>query len=88
MSRVLLWDFDGTLAARRGMWAACMLAEVYAIALRSAGAGAEAWMVGDNYEADVAGAQAVGLRAVLARTSDAHARYAVATLDELDRIIA
>jgi putative hydrolase of the HAD superfamily len=62
--------------------------EAYAIALRGAGAGAEAWMVGDSYEADVAGAQAVGLRAVLARTSDARARYAVATLDELDGIIA
>ena len=62
--------------------------ESYATALRHAGARVDAWMIGDNYDADVAGAESVGLRAVLARTVDPRARHAVATLDELDGIVA
>ena len=41
--------------------------EAFRIALRTAGDPDEAWMVGDNPIADVAGAEAVGLPAVLVR---------------------
>jgi putative hydrolase of the HAD superfamily len=50
--------------------------EAYACAQRVCG-GSAGWMVGDNYEADVAGAEAVGLRAVLVRSENVRAtRYA------------
>jgi putative hydrolase of the HAD superfamily len=62
--------------------------EMYALALRAAGAPDRAWMIGDNYDADVAGAEAVGIPAVLVRRDDARAERSVATLDELDRYVA
>jgi putative hydrolase of the HAD superfamily len=55
--------------------------EAFAMARRAAGEADRIWMVGDNYDADV---EAVGIPAVLARTSDARARRSVRTLDELD----
>jgi putative hydrolase of the HAD superfamily len=61
--------------------------EAYAIALRAAGDVERVWMVGDNYDADVAGAEAAGVPAVLARRDDPRAMRRVATLDELDAIL-
>jgi putative hydrolase of the HAD superfamily len=61
--------------------------EAYALALRAAGEAERVWMVGDNYDADVAGAEAAGIPAVLARRDDARATRRVATLDELDAIL-
>jgi len=61
--------------------------EAFAHGLRAAGAARPVWMVGDNYEADVAGAEEVGIPAVLARRADARAMRTVETLDELDAIL-
>jgi putative hydrolase of the HAD superfamily len=58
--------------------------EAFAMARRAAGEADRIWMVGDNYDADVAGAEAVGIPGVLARTSDTRAQRSVSTLDELD----
>lgn len=138
--KAILWDFDGTLAERPGMWSvfadvlpsvdrlhargwrhvllsnhvpelpslveALGLAswfdgvltsaltgyekphpEAYALALRAADPCEEVWMIGDNNEADVAGAEAAGIPAVLARRHDERAARHVRTLNELDRFI-
>lgn len=61
--------------------------EAFALARRAAGSPERVWMVGDNYDADVAGAEAAGIPAVLARRSDPRAARAVATLGELDRYV-
>ena len=45
--------------------------EAFAAARRAAGDPEELWMVGDNPAADVAGAEAVGIRAILARADGA-----------------
>ena len=45
------------------------------------------WMVGDSATADVAGAHAVGLRAVLVRNPHPHAGYSCQTLAELPKIL-
>jgi putative hydrolase of the HAD superfamily len=45
--------------------------EMFAIARRVAGDPGELWMVGDNPTADVAGAEAVGIRAILVRRDGA-----------------
>jgi putative hydrolase of the HAD superfamily len=45
--------------------------EAFAIARREAGNPAHLWMVGDNPDADVLGAEAVGIPAILVRTEDA-----------------
>ncbi|MGH2377507.1 MAG: HAD family hydrolase [Candidatus Limnocylindria bacterium] len=47
--------------------------EAYRLARHAAGDLTIAWMVGDNYEADVGGAEAQGIRAILVRCSDARA---------------
>jgi putative hydrolase of the HAD superfamily len=44
--------------------------EMFRLALRRAGDPEQAWMVGDNPRADIAGAQAVGIRGLLVRTAD------------------
>jgi putative hydrolase of the HAD superfamily len=62
-------------------------AEAFALALRAAGNPKVAWMIGDNYEADVAGAEAVGLPAVLVRRRDPRAERSIASLDELDALL-
>jgi putative hydrolase of the HAD superfamily len=61
--------------------------EAYALALRTAGPCEEVWMVGDNYEADFAGAEAAGVPAILARRHDPRAARSVVDLDELERFI-
>jgi FMN phosphatase YigB (HAD superfamily) len=60
----------------------------FELALRTCGWPGEAWMVGDNPVVDVAGAEAVGIPAVLVRSAqrDAAARYA-ADLNEVRAII-
>jgi putative hydrolase of the HAD superfamily len=50
--------------------------EAFRIALRAAGGPAERWMVGDNARADVAGAEALGIPAILIRTDGAVRRRA------------
>lgn len=63
--------------------------EAFRLALRSAGNPEERWMVGDNPRADVAGAEAVGIPAVLIRgegeakrhAADALAAAAIVTAD-------
>lgn len=48
---------------------------MYEAALKAAGVAERVWMVGDNYEADVRGAEAAGIPAILVRKRDARARY-------------
>jgi putative hydrolase of the HAD superfamily len=62
--------------------------EAFRLALRAAPAHERVWMVGDNYEADVAGAESAGIPAVLARRPDARATRFAATLSELDPYLA
>lgn len=45
------------------------------------------WMVGDSYQADVLGAEAAGIPAVLARRSHPDARFCVATLTQLPALL-
>jgi len=47
----------------------------------------EAWMIGDNIRADVLGAEAVGLPAVLVRRPDPRAERYADSLDEVDRFV-
>ena len=47
--------------------------EAFATALRAAGAPSTAWMVGDDFAADVAGAEACGIPAILVRSEHAAA---------------
>jgi len=47
----------------------------------------EAWMVGDNIVADVLGAEAVGLPAVLVRRPDPRAARYADSLDEMERFV-
>jgi putative hydrolase of the HAD superfamily len=61
--------------------------EMFALGLRAAGAHERAWMVGDNYDADVVGAESAGIPAVLVRRDDVRAARRAATLDELDRFL-
>ena len=56
--------------------------EAFRVALELCGAPDEIWMVGDNPVADVAGAEAVGIRAVLVRTQDSSATRTAADLYE------
>jgi putative hydrolase of the HAD superfamily len=48
---------------------------------------AEVWMIGDNIEADVLGAEAVGLRAILVRSEDSRAARRAASLREVRRFL-
>jgi putative hydrolase of the HAD superfamily len=48
---------------------------------------AEAWMIGDNVRADVLGAEAVGLPAVLVRRPDPQAERYADSLAEVDRFV-
>jgi FMN phosphatase YigB (HAD superfamily) len=75
--RLVIWDFDGTLAHRRG---SCSAETGYEKPHERAFASvleqlrpAQAWMVGDNVVADVLGAGAVGIPAVLVRRPDPRA---------------
>lgn len=47
---------------------------IYRLALQAAGNPRQAWMVGDNVEADVLGAERVGLRGILVRREDPRAK--------------
>ena len=47
----------------------------------------EIWMVGDNFSADVMGAQAIGLPAVLVRSAHSGAGHCCRTLDELPGVL-
>jgi putative hydrolase of the HAD superfamily len=49
---------------------------------------AEAWMIGDNVVADVLGAEAIGLPAVLVRRPDPRATRFAATLDGVEEFLA
>ncbi len=54
--------------------------EAFAVALRECGHPGEVWMVGDNPVADVAGAEAAGIPAILVRADDGDSRRRAATL--------
>ncbi len=56
--------------------------EAFRLALELCGNPEEVWMVGDNPHADVAGAEAVGIRAVLVRTQNEPAKRIAADLYE------
>ena len=86
MRRVVLWDFDGTLAHREAFrphlragfpWHAPDVAhekphrEAFALGRHAAGNPSELWMVGDNPVADVAGAKAAGIPSILVRRDGA-----------------
>lgn len=45
------------------------------------------WMIGDNYDVDVLGAEAVGLRGILVRTNHPGARYSCQGLDEVVSLV-
>jgi len=45
------------------------------------------WMIGDNPKADVAGAEALGIPAILVRTSHPDARYCCAELSQVPQIV-
>lgn len=49
--------------------------------LRELGDPEHVWMVGDSYNADIIGAEAVGIPGILVRSNDERARYCCATLD-------
>ena len=55
--------------------------------LRWLGKAPTVWMVGDSVTADVAGAQAVGLRAILVRSQHPQAPHCCETLAELPRLL-
>jgi putative hydrolase of the HAD superfamily len=60
--------------------------QAFAIALAACGNPKEVWMVGDNPHADIGGAEAAGLRAILVRSSGA-ARYRTDGLQEAAELI-
>lgn len=60
--------------------------EAFRHALAGCGSPARAWMVGDNIEADVHGAESVGLPAILVRRQG-EARFRAETLDRAVAII-
>jgi putative hydrolase of the HAD superfamily len=48
--------------------------EIFKLALAEAGNSGDVWMVGDNIDADVYGAEAVGIKSILVRNSDPRAK--------------
>jgi putative hydrolase of the HAD superfamily len=65
--------------------------EAFAIARRAAGDPSTLWMVGDNPIADIAGAEAVGIPAILVRVEPSPERpvkYHASTLSEVVQIVA
>jgi putative hydrolase of the HAD superfamily len=65
-------------------------AEAFELGRRAAGGAAEIWMVGDNPVADVAGAEAAGIPAILVRTDPASSpevERAARTLDEVEALL-
>jgi putative hydrolase of the HAD superfamily len=61
--------------------------EAFALALERCGRPGEVWMIGDNPLADVAGAEAVGIPAILARTEAENVGRRAATLHDVERLI-
>jgi putative hydrolase of the HAD superfamily len=55
--------------------------------LTALGGATQIWIVGDSVQADIAGAQAVGLRAVLVRSQHPQAVHCCETLAELPRVL-
>ena len=55
--------------------------------LTALGGATQIWMVGDSVQADIAGAHAVGLRAVLVRGQHPQAAHCCETLAELPRVL-
>lgn len=54
----------------------------------AAGSPSTLWMVGDNIEADVRGAESVGIPAILVRSSAPGAQRSAFSLDDIDSIVA
>jgi len=55
--------------------------------MRQLPAGATIWMIGDNFEADVRGAEAVGLPAILVRSIRDDAALCCSSLDDIPEIL-
>jgi putative hydrolase of the HAD superfamily len=60
----------------------------FELALRACGRPRDVWMVGDNPVADIAGAEAVGIPAVLVRSTDNHHARTLRDLNGLSLIVA
>jgi putative hydrolase of the HAD superfamily len=60
---------------------------IFQLALDEAGDANDVWMVGDNIDADVLGAEVVGIRSILVRKSDPRARRCCESLGEVIEII-
>ena len=54
--------------------------QAFELALASLGHPSTVWMIGDNVEADILGAEARGIPAILVRKQDARAKYSCSTL--------
>jgi putative hydrolase of the HAD superfamily len=61
--------------------------QAFRTVLAALGRATPIWMVGDSLRADILGAQAVGLRAVLVRGRHPRAAYCCETLVELPRVL-
>ena len=59
----------------------------FELAMEGVPPGSTIWMIGDNPQADIAGAESVGIPAILVRTEHPQAKYSCATLDRLADII-
>jgi len=61
--------------------------EAFRLALEAVGHPRQVWMIGDNPVADVGGAEAAGLRAILVRREDGEAQLRAADLTEAVTIV-
>lgn len=61
--------------------------EAFRVALSAMGNYQQVWMIGDSYEADVVGAEAVGIPAILVRNSASAAKRCCQSLYELTRFL-
>jgi putative hydrolase of the HAD superfamily len=61
--------------------------DAFETARQAAGGPSTLWMVGDNLDADVHGAESVGIPAILVRNTEPLAPRTVTSLDELDRLL-
>lgn len=57
--------------------------EIFRSALAALGHPTQVWMIGDNYEADVVGAEAVGIPAILVRSTTGSHKHAYQSLPEV-----
>ena len=61
--------------------------KIFEYALAMVGKTSQVWVIGDSYSADIIGAEAVGIPAILVRKSCSDARYNCKSLDEISTIL-